>query len=63
MRSFSLNLEVSVLIADEGVARTLDALSVQYRNNSTELTLHQWLARKEHYKFLEGLARLTATVQ
>ena len=63
MRSFSLNLEVSVLIADEGVARTLDSLSVQYRNNSTELTLHQWLARKGHYKFLEGLARLTATVQ
>ena len=52
-----------MLIADEDVARTLDALSVQYRNNSTELTLHKWLARKGHYKFLEGLARLTATVQ
>lgn len=63
MRSFSLNLEVSVLLADRGVAATLDALSLDYRASSTELTLETWLARKGHHKFLEGLARLTATVQ
>jgi cardiolipin synthase len=63
MRSFSLNLEVSVLLADTQVARALEQLSLEYRNNSTELTLAQWLARKGHHKFLEGLARLTATVQ
>ena len=63
MRSFSLNLEVSVLLADRGVASTLDALSWEYRASSRELTLETWLARKGHHKFLEGLARLTATVQ
>ena len=63
MRSFSLNVEVSVLLADQGIAQKLDDLSVEYRNNSTELTLPQWLARKGQHKFLEGLARLTATVQ
>jgi cardiolipin synthase len=63
MRSLSLNAEVSVLLADRAIAKGLQELSSDYRNNSVELTLADWQARKPHTKFLEGLARLTATVQ
>jgi len=63
MRSFSLNLEVSVLIASARVAAHLEAFSQEYLANSSELTLATWRARKHHQRFIEGLARLTATVQ
>lgn len=63
MRSFSLNLEVSVLIASTEVARTLQGFADDYRANSVELALSQWRARKPYQRFIEGLARLTATVQ
>jgi hypothetical protein len=41
----------------------LDALYVDYKANSAELTLSTWRARAWHARFIEGLARLTATVQ
>ena len=63
MRSFSLNLEVSVLMASPHVVGELDALFVDYRANSTELTLSTWRKRPWYARFIEGLARLTATVQ
>ena len=63
MRSFSLNLEVSVLIASTTVARALEEFFEDYRKNSNPLTLETWTARKHHHRFIEGLARLTATVQ
>ena len=63
MRSFSLNLEVSVLMASPQVVSELDDLYVDYRANSAELTLTTWRARPWHARFIEGLARLTATVQ
>lgn len=63
MRSFSLNLEVSVLIASTEVVSGLEGLAADYMSNSRELTREAWSARAPHQKFLEGLARLTATVQ
>jgi cardiolipin synthase A/B len=63
MRSFSLNLEVSVLIASGEVAATLGRYATEYQANSRELTLEGWTTRAHHRKFREGLARLTATVQ
>jgi cardiolipin synthase len=63
MRSFSLNLEVSVLMASPLVVSELDALYVDYKENSAELTLSTWRGRAWHARFIEGLARLTATVQ
>jgi len=63
MRSFSLNLEVSVLMASPLVVSELDALYVNYKENSSELTLSTWRSRPWHARFIEGLARLTATVQ
>lgn len=63
MRSFSLNLEVSVLLASTKVATQLESLSEEYRRNSIPLTLEDWNSRPAHLRFIEGLARLTATVQ
>jgi cardiolipin synthase len=63
MRSFSLNLEVSVLIAGHGVAAELAGFFEDYKAQSNQLTLEVWKRRKPHQRFIEGLARLTATVQ
>ncbi len=64
MRSFSLNLEVSVLMASPQVVSELDDLYADYRANSGRAgTLTTWRARPWHARFIEGLARLTATVQ
>jgi cardiolipin synthase len=63
MRSFILNLEASVLIASPTVAAELQGRADDYRANSTELTVEQWQQRKPYQRFIEGLCRLTATVQ
>jgi cardiolipin synthase len=63
MRSFSLNLEVSLLMADPHVVGELGDLFETYRHNSVPLTLEKWRSRPLYQRFIEGLARLTATVQ
>ena len=63
MRSFSLNLEVSLLMADPHVVGELGDLFEAYRHNSAPLTLEKWRSRPLYQRFIEGLARLTATVQ
>ncbi len=63
MRSFSLNLEVSVMVHGEGVVRELRAIEESYRVESTELTLDDWMRRPRHMQIFDNLARLTATVQ
>ena len=63
MRSFSLNLEVSVLLASPPVVKELEDLSSTYMAQSIELSLDAWRARPWYSRFVEGLARLTATVQ
>ena len=63
MRSFTLNLELSILIVgDESVAE-LSALARSYQAQCTELTLDRWNSRGQATRFIEGLCRLTATVQ
>jgi len=63
MRSFSLNLEVSVMVRGESFVRELRAIEQSYRENSTELTLEAWMRRPAHMRILDDLARVTATVQ
>jgi len=63
MRSFSLNLEVSVMVRGEGVVRELRVIEESYRVESTELTLDDWMRRPRHMQIFDNLARLTATVQ
>jgi cardiolipin synthase A/B len=63
MRSFSLNLEVSVMVRGASVIRRLREVEQSYRDNSTELTLEKWLSRPAHMRVFDDLARVTATVQ
>jgi cardiolipin synthase len=63
MRSFSLNLEISVMVHGHGFVNELRKLEQEYRENSRELGLEEWLARPVRSVVLDNLARLTATVQ
>ncbi|PTW91154.1 cardiolipin synthetase 2 [Microbacteriaceae bacterium MWH-Ta3] len=62
MRSFSLNLESSVMFAGSAVADLAD-IEREYRAVSHPLTAAEWNARPFRRTIQESLARLTATVQ
>ncbi len=63
MRSFSLNLEVSIMVRGASIIRELRAIEQSYRENSRELTLDEWVRRPAHMRVFDDLARVTATVQ
>lgn len=63
MRSFTLNLELSLLLVGDPAVSQLAALGDDYLARSTRLTKDHWRARPRSDRFKEGLARLTATVQ
>ncbi|MDO8337529.1 MAG: cardiolipin synthase [Microcella sp.] len=63
MRSFSLNLEVSVMVRGASIIKRLREVEQSYRDNSTELTLETWMNRPAHMRAFDDLARVTATVQ
>jgi len=63
MRSFSLNLEISVMVRGHGFASSLADIASGYRSRSRELTLAEWEARPFGAKVFDTVARLTAAVQ
>lgn len=63
MRSFSLNLEVSVMVRGRSIISELREIEQSYRDNSIELTLEQWIRRPAHMRDFDDIARVTATVQ
>ncbi len=63
MRSFSLNLEVSVMVRGADFVDRMRAIEDDYRANCRELTLEEWTARPRAAQVLDNVARLTATVQ
>lgn len=63
MRSFSLNLEISVMVRGHSFVRELRAIEDSYRAHSTELSLEEWLRRPFFSQVLDNLARLTSVVQ
>lgn len=63
MRSFSLNLEVSVMVHGASIVHELREIEASYRRNSSELTLDAWMRRPRHMRILDDLARVTAAVQ
>ena len=63
MRSFSLDLEISVMVRGEKFLAELRAIEDANRSMSRELTLEEWLARPVWHRTLDNLARLTAAVQ
>jgi cardiolipin synthase len=63
MRSFSLNLEVSVMLLGEDIVQRLRAVEAGYREISHELVLDTWTQRPMAVKYVDNVARLTATLQ
>lgn len=63
MRSFSLNLEISVMVRGESFVRQLREVEDSYRAVSRELTLEEWMQRPVGGRVLDNVARLSATVQ
>jgi Phosphatidylserine/phosphatidylglycerophosphate/cardiolipin synthases and related enzymes len=63
MRSFSLDLEISVMVRGDSFLRELRAIEDANRAMSRELTLDEWLTRPVWVRVLDNLARLTAAVQ
>jgi cardiolipin synthase len=63
MRSFSLNMEVSVMLLGAETVDKMRAVESSYREFSKELTLQDWLRRPMTAKYVDNVARLTATLQ
>lgn len=63
IRSFSLNMEVSVLVRSRGLVDRLRLVEDGYRDRSTRLDADEWAARPLSGKVRDGLARLTSALQ
>jgi cardiolipin synthase len=63
LRSFSLNMEVSVLAHGRGFVDAIRRIEDGYRVNSLELHLEEWGRRPVAQKVFDNLARLTASLQ
>jgi cardiolipin synthase len=63
IRSFQLNLEVSLIVYDREVVQELHALKDSYLVKSEPLDLETWQARPWRYSTMDNLARLTASLQ
>ncbi len=63
MRSFSLDLEISVMIKGSQFVRSLRHIEDTYRAMARELTLDEWMRRPLRSKVLDNVLRLTAALQ
>ncbi|MGN8027188.1 cardiolipin synthase [Microbacterium sp. 22242] len=63
MRSFGLNLEISMLVRGEEFVNEVRVVEDQYRALSRELTLEEWLEQPLRSTVLDNLARLTSSLQ
>jgi cardiolipin synthase len=63
MRSFTLDLEISVMVRGEDFLAELRAVEDGYRDVSRELTLEEWKTRGFWARALDDIARLTAGLQ
>lgn len=63
MRSFTLNMEVTVLLYGEGPAAALERIAKDYRANSTQLTMEEWRQRSVPQTIADNLCRLTSSLQ
>ncbi|WEO76323.1 cardiolipin synthase [Cryobacterium sp. SO2] len=63
IRSFSLNMEVSVLVHGADFVRRMRLVQDDYRANSRKLELADWLDRPAGGRIFDNLARLTSSLQ
>ena len=63
IRSFSLNMEVSVLVHGREFVQRMRRVQDEYRQNSRRVVLAEWLERPLGAKVGDNLARLTSSLQ
>lgn len=63
IRSFSLNLEVSLMVRGSSFVTQMREVEQMYREDSRELTLAEWKKQPRFSTILDGLARLTSALQ
>lgn len=62
IRSFSLNMEVSMLVRGKSFVDAMREVEQGYRDAGRELTLEEWRNQPGKATFLDGLARLTSAL-
>lgn len=63
MRSFGLNMEITLLVRGEEFVSQLRAVEDEYRESSRELTLEEWMQQPLRSTVLDNIARLTSALQ
>jgi cardiolipin synthase len=63
MRSFGLNMEISLFVRGEEFVRQMRFVEDRYRSLSRELTLEEWEKQPLRSTVLDNLARLTSALQ
>lgn len=63
MRSFGLNMEVSMLVRGTEFVAEMRRVEGEYRSLSRELTLEEWMKQPLRSTVLDNLARLTSALQ
>jgi cardiolipin synthase A/B len=63
MRSFQLDLEVTLVAYDPPTVAALNAITRNYLLRSRQLLQHEWAARPRLKRLFDNLARLTASLQ
>ena len=63
MRSFGLNMEISLLVRDADFVAEMRAVEDEYRSLSRELTIEEWKQQPLRSTVLDNLARLTSALQ
>ncbi|MGN6219631.1 MAG: phospholipase D-like domain-containing protein, partial [Microbacterium sp.] len=63
MRSFGLNMEISMLVRGQEFVQEMRGVEDMYRSLSRELTLEEWEKQPLRSTVLDNLARLTSALQ
>lgn len=63
LRSFTLNLEVTLVVYDAKVVRKLQTVEDTYLQRSKQLLLTDWQKRAKHHQLFDSIARLTSALQ
>jgi cardiolipin synthase len=63
MRSFQLNMEVSLMVRGRSFVDEMRKVEDGYRQDSRELTLDEWMKQPLRSTVLDNLARLTSALQ
>ena len=63
IRSFLLNLEVTLISYDPQVVKSLSKIEVEYIAKSKLVTLSEWHKRPKRQQLLDNIARLTSALQ